>query len=295
MGRLNFYKTEASYNADKDSFVFPTVAYVEENEGVKWMNPPQPEVPNYLKFTVLDDGDTFTLTLPSSINSSHMTSVSYSLDNGSTWTTTNIPSEPPRNGTVITTPKISQGDSVLWKGIGSTLRSHPKQNSSVFSSSAKHGFNISGNIMSLLYGDDFENIVTFPQDSTYNFSGLFSSSLVVSAENLILPATTLTYGCYQQMFFSCTELTTAPVLPATTLVGNCYQQMFQGCSSLNYIKAMFTVDPIGSGYTSSWVDGVYAGKLGGIFVMNANASYDPDKARGVDGIPVTWNVETASE
>ena len=45
-------------------------------------------------------------------------------------------------------------------------------------------------------------------------------------------ATTLTYGCYAQMFWGCTSLTTAPELPAMTLAKYCYAMMFRKCSSL---------------------------------------------------------------
>ena len=55
---------------------------------------------------------------------------------------------------------------------------------------------------------------------------------LVSAENLILPATTLATDCYWAMFQDCYSLTTAPELPATTLANGCYSGMFLGCSSL---------------------------------------------------------------
>lgn len=69
--------------------------------------------------------------------------------------------------------------------------------------------------MSLIYGDNFENKTTM-------FYGCFGSlfyncKALVSAENLILPANTLSNSCYLSMFGSCGNLTTAPELPATTL------------------------------------------------------------------------------
>ena len=62
--------------------------------------------------------------------------------------------------------------------------------------------------------------------------GMFKdcTSLVVAPE---LPATILSYFCYQNMFEGCTSLTTGPsILPATTLAISCYQEMFTGCTSL---------------------------------------------------------------
>lgn len=93
-------------------------------------------------------------------------------------------------------------------------------------------YKVYGNIMSLLYGDNFLNQTTL-KNNEYEFYHLFDSSThLVDAENLILPATTLTNYCYQGMFNNCTKLTTAPELPATTLARYCYAAMFQGCTSL---------------------------------------------------------------
>ena len=72
--------------------------------------------------------------------------------------------------------------------------------------------------------------------SVINFSASSLSTLFQNCESLIsapiLPATTLTNGCYKAMFYGCTSLITAPILPATTLVNSCYHGMFQGCTSL---------------------------------------------------------------
>ena len=149
-----------------------------------------------------------------------MTSVSYSVDNGTTWVDTAVES----NNQTITTPTIAQGDKVLWKGEGSKFSS--------FSSTGN--FNVMGNIMSLLYGDNFENQTSFPNANHQPFQQLFYNvTTLVSAENLVLPATTLCRICYQHMFRGCTSLTTPPsTLPAQTLVDSCYGGMFMGCSSL---------------------------------------------------------------
>ena len=63
------------------------------------------------------------------------------------------------------------------------------------------------------------------------YYGLFRGCLSLSKAPE-LPATKLTPECYRQMFRYCTALTTAPELPATTLEGSCYNQMFYNCTSL---------------------------------------------------------------
>lgn len=162
-------------------------------------------------------------------------------------------------------------------------------------------FKAYGNIMSLLYGADFKGQTTFPSIDLYDrasgqlltqnynqdyFLGLFyNNKNLVDAENLVLPATTLSANCYRSMFSVCTSLVKAPVLPATTLISNCYVRMFYRCKSLNYIKAMFTTTPSVS-YTDSWVRSVASS---GTFVKNKDATWN---VTGNNGIPTGWTVVT---
>ena len=104
---------------------------------------------------------------------------------------------------------------------------------------ATGNYAIGGNINSLLYGDTFNGQTEFPNNiGTYVFFRLFSKGSsgtnpkLVDVSNLLLPTTTLTYGCYSRMFNKCISLTTAPALPATTLAQACYQGMFNGCTGL---------------------------------------------------------------
>lgn len=92
--------------------------------------------------------------------------------------------------------------------------------------------NVGGNIMSLIYGDNFLNQTTIETEDAFKqiFHG---DSTLVSAEHLILPATTLSYGSYHYMFELCSSLTTPPKLPATTLESACYAGMFYCCYALS--------------------------------------------------------------
>lgn len=88
-----------------------------------------------------------------------------------------------------------------------------------------------GNIMSLLYADNFANQTTLFNRCT--FRSLFGSSTALTdASNLVLPATTLSEKCYESMFGYCSSLISIPKLPATTLAPWCYSSMFQNCTSL---------------------------------------------------------------
>lgn len=241
-------------------------------------------------------------------------SLSYSTD-GTTWTTWLYTSQTENDSTIHTFNNINvnNGDRVYFKGNNSTgLGSGNGQDNAQFVLTGSMAG--SGNTMSLLYGDNFENENNAPD---HCFDKLFKncSSLTTAAElpatslgvgcynqmfagcsNLTtapaLPATVLTNGknpanaCYMAMFSKCSSLTTAPVLPATGLIDHCYYEMFYGCSSLNYVKAMFT-NTLYSGI-NYWLQGVSST---GTFVMNADATWDPEEYRGTSGIPEGWTVE----
>ena len=98
-------------------------------------------------------------------------------------------------------------------------------------------YNVGGNIMSLLFGDNFQN-ASFTGSNFNAFTCLFNgSTYLVNAGNLVLPSNT-EHSCYRRMFNYCTSLTTPPVLPATTLTDYCYCDMFESCSSLTTAPAL---------------------------------------------------------
>ena len=185
---------------------------------------------NYLRFTAIEDG-TFTLTIPASVNTSYLTSVSYSLDDGDTWVTT----ENTSSAITITTPTVTAGNSVVWKGDGKQYSSGTSASAaSKFSSTGR--YNVSGSIMSLLYGNDVKNTKL---SGNYTFLYLFNNNTkLVDASELLLYATTLKERCYGYMFNGCTSLTAAPELPATNITGSCYSNMFRGCTSLTSIPSI---------------------------------------------------------
>ena len=164
----------------------------------------------YLTFEALENG-TFTFTGTSS------NSLSYSLDDGTTWTAL---------ASGVASPTVTSGNKIMWKGITTP----PNYGIGKFSSSGR--FNAYGNIMSITYGDNFEG-QTDLTGKDYVFRNIFDGCTdLINAQNLVLPATTLANGCYMSMFLGCTNLVNVPELRATTLTINCYNYMFQGCSSL---------------------------------------------------------------
>ena len=168
------------------------------------------EIPKqYLTFIALEDG-TFSFT---------KSGLSYSLDDGETWTALSA-------GANTTT--VTAGSKILWKN-NTTMTPVSYEGIGTFSSTGT--FEIEGNIMSLHYGDNAVRIKTLDTKRSA-FELLFHNTKVVNAKKLKLPATTLSYYCYRDMFSGCTGLISAPSLPATKLTNNCYSNMFEGCTAL---------------------------------------------------------------
>ena len=107
---------------------------------------------------------------------------------------------------------------------------------------------ISGNIMSLFYGDNFIGQTQFPNGHLHDrqLFGFFSGTSIVDAENLILPAV-MTIDCYSYMFENCTYLRSAPKFDRATIFGNACRYMFKDCTNLTYLHD-FNCDTFGIGF-----------------------------------------------
>lgn len=153
------------------------------------------------------------------VSFSGSTSLLYSMDECKTWETFDV-------------QYLAPGDKIYFKG---NVEAGIDESIGYFS--IADTCNVGGNIMSLLFGDDFigqEDLTGY----SYVFAFLFESNYIFSAENLVLPATTLAEGCYSYMFSNCPSLTIAPELPATILANDCYYNMFGYCSSLTTAPAL---------------------------------------------------------
>lgn len=174
---------------------------------------------------------------------------------------------------------VSAGDKVRFRGNNATYSPQSLNYWCSFTSGTCE-FNVYGNIMSMINGDNFIGTTV---SGTRALAHLFEGCAGIrSAEHLILPDNVAT-GCYNSMFKDCINLTTAPELPATSVTyQNCYANMFYGCTSLDYIKCYAQV--INSNTTTNWVLGVAAN---GTFWADINASW----STGDSGIPNDWDVE----
>lgn len=249
---------------------------------------------DYLTFRATSDGTI----VWNSIGSGQAKAIQYSKNNGQ-WISITASS--------ATSLSVLSGDTIRFKGTN-TSYAKDKSNYSGFEGGTAT-FDIEGNIMSLVYGDNFQGQTAMT--GTYNFCSIFKLAKCVSAENLILPSTTLTNYCYRAMFSKCTDLIVAPELPATTLaqgcywymfedcaiteapdllaetmVRECYGYMFTGCRSLNYIKCMAINGLNAASAKTNWVNNVASS---GTFVKDSSVSVST-WSRGTSGIPTNWIV-----
>lgn len=193
----------------------------------------------------------------------------YSRDSGNTWNS--LPWGPS-----TATTEVLAGESIWVKGTW--------QRDTITPLGISGTYEFEGNVMSLMCGDNaYAN-----SKKAWNLSGMFSGMTgLTSAENLLIPATTLTESCYENMFMGCTNLATSPKLPAKQLLSYCYKNMFSGCTSLNSITCLATNYKSGAtGCTSGWVKNVAAN---GTFYKSRNALAGIWPT-GVNGIPSGWTV-----
>ena len=246
MKYLRKFESVSDMNAAAQSldFDFLGLAYnngvpVMKGTGITPPEPPTPPTPStstpFYVENITQQNETLT------INSIDVTGggylvfpVEYSTD-GTTWSSLGT------TGATPLTRTLQPNEKVYLRATTNTWLEGDLQTVNIYRACDIVGVSkVGGNIMSLLYGSSFTgNETTFPQNSLANFVNIFAllsstNGVLRDASQLLLPGTTLTPGCYFNMFAGCSSLTTAPVtLPATTLTFACYNSMFDGCSSLN--------------------------------------------------------------
>ena len=204
---LHYYETESGFTEERNNnYEEPWTSYIEETDKVN--------------YNMTEDEKL--LTMPLTVEALGNGSISWALGNRTLqysknkgdWSTMG-------SGTSIS---VSEGDEVCFKGTnvyycGCTLTCTAQ-------------FNLKGNFLSIVYGDNFSNENAIP-DNNYFAQNIFSgNTTLIDASELKLAATVLRNYCYYNMFNGCTNLTKAPELSATTIISSCYSSMFKGCTSL---------------------------------------------------------------
>lgn len=235
---------------------------------------------DYLTLNILTGG---TIMWKKHNRQSPSVTISYSINNGN-WV--DITSD---YSTSAPTISVNAGDKVRIKGnnntycaTGTTTGATTKDCYNSFSGDTNARYNVYGNIMSLIYGDNFIGNNEFPDTNGWSFKSLFEGCKnVVSAKNLILPPTTLYMSSFRALFSKATNLVEGPELLAPTLAPACYSYIF-GTTKITYVKCLAT-DISAAGCLSSWLTGVPSG---GTLVKKAGVVYPS----GASGIPSGWTV-----
>ena len=151
--------------------------------------------------------------------------------NGTNWTTIGTTSRTAITETVPANGKLYLRANTTGWGSGTSTWTNRIR------CSGRHNFG--GNIMSLLYGDNFTGLeTTLPINGQYDdrhFDSLFrGNQYLVSINDLIMPATTMKKYCYHRLFQECPSLYIIPetLLPAMTLDVECYGNMFAYCTAI---------------------------------------------------------------
>ena len=236
MDHINLFQTTAEFNAayNGSSYVEPWVSYTMESSGIVYNKesgptppPPSPYVSMPLTIEITDGEGYIDLA----------EGLYYKLNDGEWTYVTGGGSGSGEGDGNNGTPHffmVYTGDRIQFKRDYSTNGLFR-----FFNETITLRYIVYGNIMSIYSAEGFETLTYFPGGETEVFLSLFPyASGLTSAENLILPATALTDGCYARMFEYCTRLTAAPELPATALATGCYGQMFIGCTSLTTAPAL---------------------------------------------------------
>lgn len=222
MKYLRLFETHAQYEAflPTEEFIRPNVSYCKQPGHVHYNQITSSD--KYLTLIALEDESTFTFngtTVNDVVNTA-----SYSLD-GVTWTEIS-------SGT--STPAINSGEKIMWKGEMTPYYNQEEEayKYGIGKFTSTKTFNVEGNPMSLLYGNNFRGINSLSGKNGI-FGNLFAASKVVDASKLSLETEVLSPFCYARMFMGCTQLVQLPELPSTTLAEGCYYWMFYRCTELN--------------------------------------------------------------
>ena len=240
MKYLRIFKKESDYTDYVDSggndYITPHLILINKNSNVKYKT--YDITQDYCTIEALEDD----LTVSFSENI-----IQYSIDNCQTWKYLNLGES---------TPTIKAREKISFKATGLI----PTENHGIGTFTINKNFNLRGNVMSMLFGDDakdktdltgydyafknlFKNCNTLKTISQYflpatklskdGYNSMFNSCIQLkSTPKKLLPALVLNKGCYNSMFYNCVQLIEAPELPATMLVDYCYSSMFKKCTNL---------------------------------------------------------------
>ena len=328
---IKLFENHSNYEdfVDGGTMEKPNVSHCIQENHVHY-NPIYNPKNQYFTIEALDDGEiTFVYDEGVDRGFDQCTYMECSKDGGKTWTRI-TEADRTMGDYYPLTVEVSEGDEVMFRGINKFFYYEAYED---FSSGGHFSFstpcNVKGNILSLLYGENFKGRNDLPELEEYYdegmavipyvFKDLFvagegpggvSSCNIISAKDLILPSTTLTSRCYSDMFRGCSRLTVAPELPATTLAYACYSGMFSGCTSLTTAPKLPALTLTDKCYSFMFQNCSSLNYIKAMFTTTPGTSYTSNwvngvaasgtfvknsaaqwNVTGVNGIPSGWTVQ----
>lgn len=126
---------------------------------------------------------------------------------------------------------VQSGDTIHFKAVRSTYCPSENAPYRMFRRSTAT-YDVEGNIMSLIYGEDFDNNTEFAEGSRNNLIRAFYDEPVRDASKLILPASYVNEQAYKTMFRGCSNLIQGPVILANDFGPMACEYMFAECTAL---------------------------------------------------------------
>ena len=178
----------------------------------------------YLTFEILSGG---TIMFKTDKPASSITrEIQYSINNGQ-WATFNS-----SGNTGFT---VTAGDKVRLKGVNARYCTLSKTSPRATFQASTAVFNVYGNLMSMVYGDNFIGQNTLDAGG-YNFVGFFGSAQIVNAENLVLPMDVIPERGLLNFMIESPTLEYGPKeIPATSIGDMGMQGAFARCKKLKGI------------------------------------------------------------
>ena len=197
-----------------------------KGEWVEWDTKINPN--DYLTFEALNDGVKLLYKRGTS-------TFQYSADLGKSWQNW-LPES--------YSPILNVGDKLLVKCVNPVINSTYGIGTITSDQGKGYNYKVSGDIMSMLYGDD-ASIHYSLKGYDRCFSNFLLSQRLLDAGDLVLKARELAPYCYNQLLYGCNNNTRLPrELPAKNLASNCYRYFSNGgtYTEMPIVKAQLTAD-----------------------------------------------------
>ena len=234
MKYVKLFQTHSGYEEyiSGETAAHPNVSYCRQEQEVHYEPMKRDYSKEYLTFEALSNNVTISWDARGKWNHTLYpgSPMEYSINDGGSWNQVS-------DGQLTT---LNRGEKMLLRAINNTYAFNDSGTLAVPKFVSNGDFIAYGNILSIIYGDNFSENTTL-NGSLPTFAG---NEHIVSAENLVMPSEFGVSGSARNMFSDCTNLTAAPELPATTLANYCYYSMFAYCTSLTVAPSILPAETL---------------------------------------------------